>query len=104
MYIKLYRNYKLRELLEKSSKNLLRSHEKCHLPFSSREKINMETGDLNIKNGICERILEVHFDKRLTFDYYIPDLCEKVRKKKSRVSQYTKLLKRKMLMNFFFDL
>ena len=50
--------------------------------------------------------LGVHFDNRLTCDYYISELYKKAYTKISalaRVCQYMNLLKRKNLMNDFFD-
>ena len=102
--------------LERSSKDLLKwldddvmkSHpDKCHLLASSCEKIKIEIGDFEIENSKCEKLLGVHFDNRLTFDYHILGLCKKASKKinaLARISQYINLSKRKILMNPFFDL
>ena len=92
--------------LEKSSKDLLKwfdddlmksNPDKCHLLASSCEKIKMEIGDFEIENSTCEKLLGVHFDNRLTFDYHISGLCKKTSKKineLARVSQYINLSKR----------
>ena len=75
--------------LEKSSKdpvkwfdgNLMKSNpDKCHLLLSSCEKIKLETGDFEIETSTCEKLLGVHFDNRLTFDYNISGLCKKASK------------------------
>ena len=58
----------------------------------------MEIGDFEIKNSTCEKLLGIHFDNWLTFDYHISGLCIKASKKISalaRVSQYMKLSKKK---------
>ena len=34
----------------------------------------MEIGDFAIVNSTCKRLLEVHFDNRLVFDYHISEL------------------------------
>ena len=85
--------------LEKFSKYLLKQHDdnlmksntdKCHLLISSCEKIKMEIGNFEIENSTCEKLLGVHFDNRLTFDYHISGLCKKAGKKinaLARVSQ-----------------
>ena len=73
-----------------------------NLLLSSCEKIKMEIGDFKIENSTCEKLLEVHFYKRSTFDYHLLGLCKKTCKKNNalaRVSQYMNLSKRKMLMN-----
>ena len=76
--------------LEKSSKDLLKwfddnlkksNPDKCHLLVSSCEKIKMQIVDFEIENSTCEKLLGVHFDNRLTFDYHISGLCKKAGKK-----------------------
>ena len=87
--------------------NLMKSNpDKCHLLVISCEKIKIEIGDFETENSKCEKLLGVHFDNRLTFDYHISGLCKKASKKinaLARVSQYMNLSKRKILMNAFFD-
>ena len=75
------------------------NQDKCHLLVSSCEKIKMEIGDFRIENSTCEKLLGVHFDNSLTFDYHISGLCKKASKKinaLARVSQYTNLSQRKI--------
>ena len=76
--------------LEKSSKGLLKwfddnlmksNPDKSHLLVSSCEKIKIDIGDFEIENRKCEKLLGVHFDNRLTFDYHISGLCKKASKK-----------------------
>ena len=102
--------------MAKSSKDLLKwfddnlmnlsNPDKCHLLVSSCEKIKIEIGDSEIENSKCEKLLGVHFDNKLTFDYHISGLCKKASKKVkalARVSEYMNFSKRKILMNAFFD-
>ena len=72
--------------LEKSSNDLLKWFDdnpmknnlyKCHLLFSSREKIRMKVCDFEIENSTCEKLSGVHFDNNLNFDYHISGLCKK---------------------------
>ena len=79
--------------LEKSSKdlrkwfhdNLMKSNpDKCHLLVSSRKKMKMEIGDFKIENSTVKKLLGVHFDNSLTFNYHISELCEKRLVKKLR--------------------
>ena len=53
------------------------------MPFIVRscEKIKIELDDYKIENSTCEKLLGVHFDNRLTFDYHISELCKKASKK-----------------------
>ena len=48
---------------------------------SSCEKIKIEIGDFEIENSKFKKLLGVHFDNRLTFDYHISGLCKKASKK-----------------------
>ena len=101
--------------LERSSKDLLKwfddnlmksNPDKCHLLFSSREKIKIEIDDFEIGNSKCDKLLGVHFDNRLTVDYNISRLFKKASKNVNAlaiVSRYMNLSKRKNLMNAFFD-
>ena len=41
----------------------------------------MELSDFEIEHSAYEKHLGVHFDKRLTFDYHISELCKKTSKK-----------------------
>ena len=75
--------------LEKSSKDLLKwfddnlmksNPNKCPLLVSSSEKIKMEISEFERENSACEKLLGVHFDNRLTFDYHISGLCKKASK------------------------
>ena len=79
-----------------NSTNFIKSNpDKCHLLVSSCKKIKMEVGDFDIENSTCEKLLGVHFDNSVTFDYHMSELCKKASKKTNalaRVSQY---------MNFF---
>ena len=66
----------------------------------------MEIGEFEIEKSTCEKLLGVHFDNWLVFDYYIPGLCKKASKKinvLARVSQYINLSKRNILINALFD-
>ena len=90
--------------LEKPSKDLLKcfddnfiksNPDKCHLLVSSCKKIKMEVGDFDIENSTCEKLLGVHFDNSVTFDYHMSELCKKASKKTNalaRVSQHMNFL------------
>ena len=41
----------------------------------------MKIGDFEVKNSTCEKLLGVHFYKRLTFDYHVSGLCKRTNKK-----------------------
>ena len=49
-----------KDLLKRFDDNLMKSNSnKWHLLISSCEKIKMETGDFEIENSTCEKVLEV---------------------------------------------
>ena len=55
----------------------------------------MEVGDFDIENSTCEKLLGVHFDNSVTFDYHMSELCKKASKKTNalaRVSQHMNFL------------
>ena len=41
----------------------------------------MEISDFEIEYSTCDKLLGVHFDNRMTFDYHISGLCKKASKK-----------------------
>ena len=73
---------------------------------SSCKKIKMEIDNFEIESSTYQKLLGVHFDNILTFDYHISWLCKKASQNintLARVSQYMNLSKRKILMSPFFD-
>ena len=71
-----------KDLLKRFHNNLMKSNpDKCHLLVSSCEKMKMEIGNLEMDSSTFGKLLGVHFDNRLTFDYHISRLCKKASKK-----------------------
>ena len=98
--------------LERSSKDLLKwfddnlmksNPDKCHLLVISCEKIKIEIGDFEIENSKCEKLLGVHFDNRLTFDYHISGLYKKASKQINALKSQSihELIKKKNLNECF---
>ena len=54
------------------------SPDKCHWLVSTNEKIKINIGDFSIENSDCEKLLGVKIDNKLTFDYYVSDMCKKL--------------------------
>ena len=48
---------------------------KCHLLVSSKEKVAIKIGSHEIANSKREKLLGVHFDSGLSFDYHISQIC-----------------------------
>ena len=58
--------------------NLMKSNaDKCHLLVSSNEKVTIKIGSHEIANTKREKLLGVHLDSGLSFDYHISEICKK---------------------------
>ena len=56
--------------------NLMKSNaDKRHLLVSSNEKVTIKIGSHEIANSKREKLLGVHFDSGLSFDYHISQIC-----------------------------
>ena len=58
--------------------------DKCHLLVSSTEKVTIKTGsqiEIEIANTKREKLLGVHLDSGLSFDYHISKICNKASRK-----------------------
>ena len=53
--------------------------DKCHLLVSANNTVNIKIGNIHITNSICEKLLGVKFDHKLTFDDHISEVCKKAR-------------------------
>ena len=62
--------------------NLLKGNaEKCHLIVSSSDAVNLRVSECDIKNSECVKLLGVKFDKNLTFEKHITDICKNASRK-----------------------
>ena len=67
--------------------------------------VSMNVDRFKIDKGDTEKLLGVKFDKKLTFDDHISDICKKTGKKISalaRVTPYMGIAKKRILMNACF--
>ena len=55
--------------------------DKCHLLVSSNEKVIIKIGSHEIANTKREKLLGVHLDSGLSFDYHISGICKKASRK-----------------------
>ena len=87
--------------------NLMKSNvDKCHLLVSSNEKVTIKIGSHEIANTKREKLLGVHVDSGLSFDYHISEICKKANLKVcalARVTTCMSLSKKRSLMNAFFN-
>ena len=80
--------------------------DKCHLLVSSNEKV-IKIGSHEIANAKREKLLGVHLDSGLSFDYHISGICKKASRQVcalARVTSGMTLSKKCTLMNVFFNL
>ena len=80
--------------------------DKCHLVVSTNNIINIKIGNIDITNSFCEKLSGVKFDHKPTFGDHISELCKKASKKiheLPRVTPHMNLLKKRILMNAFFN-
>ena len=80
--------------------------DKCHLLVSFNEKVKIKIGIQEIANTKREKILGVHLDSRLSFDYHISEICKKANRKVcalARVTSGMSLSKKRTLMSSFFN-
>ena len=87
--------------------NLMKSNaDKCYLLVSSNEKVSIKIGSHEIANTQHEKLLGVHLDSGLSFDYHISEICKKASSKVCALARVTSgmiLAKKLSLMNAFFN-
>ena len=81
---------------------------KCHLLVGGHkhESIWAKIGDARIIVSNKQKLLGVHIDRTLSFDEHVSSLCKKAGRKLSvlaRLSSYTTLKQRKVLMKSFIE-
>ena len=85
--------------------NLLKSNaDKCRLLVCSNEKVTIKIGSHEIANTKREKLLGVHLDSGLSFDFHISEICKKASRKfcaAARVTSCMSLSKKRSLMNSF---
>ena len=81
--------------------NLLKSNaDKCRLLVCSNEKVTIKIGSHEIANTKREKLLGVHLDSGLSFDFHISEICNKFCAA-ARVTSCMSLSKKRSLINSF---
>ena len=87
------------------SENFLKTNaDKCHLIASSKVLVDIQISDIKVTSGSKVKLLGVHIDNRLNFDYNVSQLCKKASKKLhalARNFKYVETSKRRFLVNSF---
>ena len=81
--------------------------DKCHPLLSSVEDHTIEINGYTVKNSHCKKLLGLHFENQLKFDFHIEKLCKNANRKLhalARVTPYMDLSKKLILVDVFFDL
>ena len=79
--------------------------DKCHFICSTDDKVNITVENQKMCNSPCEKLLDVRFDSKVTFDAHINDICKKAGLKLNalaRITPYKDLNKKRFLLNAFF--
>ena len=95
-----------RLLIEWYNSNYLKPNpDKWHLILSKREPtLSVKVGDKRIFNSKNEKVLGVHFDSNVNFEYHFGKLCKKASQKLhalARVSAFMSCRQKKIIMNAF---
>ena len=62
---------------------------KCHLLVSSNEKVTARIGSHEIAHTKREKLLDIHLDSGLSFDYHISEICKKESRKVCALARAT---------------
>ena len=66
--------------------------DKCHLITSSKTPVRIEVANMTIMSEEKAKLLGIHIDKRLNFDYHISQLCKKTGKKFHALTRFFKCM------------
>ena len=81
------------------------NRDKCHLLLSTQEETNIQIANTTIKCSKSKKLLGIALDNKLKFDKHVENICQKASKKLNafaKATNYTKLPKRRILMNACF--
>ena len=79
--------------------------DKFHLLKSSTSQSELKIGNVTIRSSIYEKLLGIKIDNKSRLNPHVQVLCKKASRKRhalARVTPYTTVSKRRILMNAFF--
>ena len=84
--------------------NLISSAEKSYLIVSTKKNLEIQVSNCSIKNEDSVKLLGIHLNNDLNFDYHVNQLCKKASKNLhalARIANYMHINKRRMLVKAF---
>ena len=81
--------------------NLISNAEKSHLIVSTKKNLEIQVSSCSIRNEESVKLLGIHRNNDLNFDYHVNQLCKKASKKLQAlaiIAKYMNINKRRMLM------
>ena len=81
--------------------------DKCHLMVLGQrcdDSVTVKVGNIDVVNSSQEKLVGVHIDSKVSFDYYVSKLCQKASNKLyalARISPYIDQNKLRNLMRAF---
>ena len=81
--------------------NLISNAEKSHLIVSTKKNLKIQVSNCSIRNENSVKLLDIHPNNDLNFDYHVNQLYKKASKKLhalARIAKYMNINKRRMLM------
>ena len=84
--------------------NLISNPEKSHLIVSTKENLEFQVSSCPIRNEDRVKLLEIHINNNLNFDYNVNQVCKKASKKLhalARIAKYMDIKKWRMHMKTF---
>ena len=84
--------------------NLISNAGKSHLIVCTKKNLEIQVSSCSIRNEGSVKLLCIHLNNDLNFDYHVNQLCKKASKKLhalARIAKYMDINKRRMLMKAF---
>ena len=92
-------------MFDRYSENSLKANaDKCRLIASSKVLVDIQISDIKVTSESRVKLLGIHIDNRLNFDYHVSQLCKKASKKLhalARIFKYEETSKRRVFANSF---
>ena len=87
-----------------NNKFIIQNAEKSHLILSTKENLKIQVSSCSRRDEDSIKLLGIHIDNTLNFDYHVNHLCQKTSKKLNAlagIAKYIDINKQRMLMKAF---